>query len=57
MDDVVVHRAENPLEHVEEMDPNVRRDPAGLLDVSLPRNKVPAPARRDVGQVNVVFVV
>src|SRR4051812_6368270 len=52
MDDRGQRRAEDPGEHVKEMNPNVRRDPARLRRVTLPAVVVPLSTRRDVGQVD-----
>ena len=46
-------RPEQPEQQVEEMDPDVRDNPAGALLRPFPRHVVPAAARRDVGQRHV----
>ncbi len=49
--------AENPEQHVVEMDPDVGRHAAASGGVALPRGGIPPAARRDVGQFDVVDAV
>ena len=57
MDDVFLHRTENPLQHVVEVDTDVGGHTAALLDIAFPRGVVPITARGDVGKVHVVDLV
>ena len=57
VDDVLLHVAENPAQHVIEMYADVSGDAAALVDVALPRGIVPVAARGDVSQVDVVDLI
>ena len=57
MDDVLLDRTEDPLEHVIEMHADVCGDAAALVDVALPRGVVPLAAGGYVGQIDVIDLV
>ena len=57
VDDVLLHVAEDPAQHIIKMYADVGGDAAALVDVTLPRGIVPVAARGDVGQVDVVDLV
>ena len=54
VDDGLLSLAKNPPKHVKEMDPYIRRYPTRFLNVPLPRDVIPAPATREVGEVYVI---
>ena len=55
--DVVLHRSEDPLQHVVEMHTDVRSDAAALVHIAFPRGVVPFAATRNIRQVHVVDLV
>ena len=57
MDDVFLNRSKDPLEHVIEMDADVRRNAAGLVVIALPGGIVPLPPGSDVCQIDVIDLV
>ena len=57
MDDVLLDRAEDPLQHVVEMHADVGGDAAALVNVALPRSVIPLAAGSDVGEIHVVDLV
>ena len=57
MDDVLLHRAEDPLEHVVEVNADVGGDAAALMDIPLPGGVVPFPTGGDVREVDVIDFV
>lgn len=57
MDFAVTYTAEQPLQQVEEMDSNVHGKAAGSFLRPLPRRLIPATARRDVRQLDLVFAI
>ena len=57
VDHAFLHRAENPLQHVVEVDTDVGSHAATLVHIALPRGVVPLAARGDVGEVDVVDLV
>src|SRR5690606_19992618 len=57
MDTVFLQVAENVVQHIEEVDANIGRNAAGLLQVSLPALEVPPPTRGDVSEVDLGFVL
>ena len=57
MDDVLLDRTEDPLQHVVEMHADIGGDATALVHVALPRGVVPLAAGSDVGEVNVIDLV
>ena len=57
MDDVLLDRAEDPLQHIVEMHADIGGDAAALMHIALPRGIVPLAAGGDVGEVHVVDLV
>ena len=57
MDNVLLHGAEDPLEHVIEMHADIGGDAARLMVVPLPGGIIPLSAGGNVGQVNVIDLV
>ena len=57
MDDVLLHGAEDPLQHVVEVYADVGGDAARLMVVPLPGGIIPFAAGGDVGQVDVIDLV
>ena len=49
-----LRRPEQPQKQIEEVNPDIRDDPAGPFIGTLPRDVIPAPASRDVGERHVV---
>lgn len=54
VDPALRNGAEDPGQHVEEMNPDVRGDAAGLGLVAFPGEEIPAAAAGDIGQVDLV---
>ena len=54
---VLLHRPEDPLQHVVEMHADVGCYTAGLVHIAFPRRIVPVAATRDVGQIDIVDLV
>lgn len=57
MHDVLLHGAENPLEHIVEMYSDVGGHTAALVHIALPRRIVPFATRGDIGEVDIVHFV
>ena len=57
MDDVLLDRTEDPLEHIVEMHSDVGGDATALVDVALPRSVIPLSTGGDVRKVDVVDLV
>ena len=57
MHDVLLHRSEDPLQHVVEMHAYVRGNTAGLALIAFPRRVVPFAPRSDIRQVHVIHAV
>ena len=57
VNDVFLHRSEDPLEHVVEMHADVGCYAAGLVHIAFPRRVVPVAAARYVGQIDIVDFV
>ena len=57
MDDVLLDRAEDPLEHVVEMHADVGGYASALVDVTLPRSVVPLATGSNVCEVHVIDLV
>ena len=57
MDDVLLHRTENPLEHVIKMYTDVGGNAAALVDISLPGGIIPFAPGGDVREIHVIYLV
>ena len=57
MDDILLHRAENPLEHVVEMHTDIGGNTAALVDIPLPGSVIPLTAGGNVREVHIVHLV
>ena len=55
--DVLLHRTEDPLEHVVEMNSDVGGDAAALVDIAFPRGIIPLATGGDVSQIHIVYLV
>ena len=54
MDDILLDRTEDPLEHIIEVHSDVSSHPTRFVDIAFPRRIVPLAAGSDVGQIHVV---
>lgn len=57
VNDVLLDRAEDPLQHIVEMHADIGGNAAALVDIALPRSVIPLAAGGDVGEINVVDLV
>ena len=57
MDSLALRRAENPLEHIEEMNANVGGNTSTLFLISFPRGIIPVASRGDVREVRVENII
>ena len=57
MDDILLHRAEDPLEHVIEVNTDVGGDAAALVDIALPRGVIPLAPGGNVREIDVIHLV
>ena len=53
----VLHRSEDPLQHVVEVDTDVGGHAAAFVYIALPRRVIPLAARSDVGEVHIIHLV
>ena len=57
MDDILLHRSEDPLQHIVEMHAYIRSYTAGLMHITFPGGVVPFAAGGDIRQIHVVDLV
>lgn len=57
MNDIFLHGAEYPLEHIVEVDADIGSNATRLMDITLPRTIVPLATAGDVGKVDIVDFV
>ena len=57
MDNVLLHGAEDPLEHVIKMHADIGGNTAALVDIPLPGRVIPLAPGGNVGQVHVIDLI
>ena len=57
VDDILLHRAEDPLEHIVEMHTDVSGNTTAFVHIAFPGSVVPLTAGSDVSEVNVIDLI
>ena len=57
VDDILLDRAKDPLEHIVEVYTDIGSNTAALVDITLPRSVIPLAAGSNVCQINIIYLV